>query len=194
MDRLDLDERLKFHAQFEDFKEMYWKLANSSKYKHEDWMLSLLIIKEDLDRDWLKYSKKLSKFITISQLSDIDWESFGKEIKPFLAPSYDSKPKNIGHRAGTEQNPPHTSLTFTSKTSPSVRNIHISGDRAYQSVNGSIFTLDENITKIWQTYYCYLLGKNINKLNDENVEQTEDVKQDFPHPHDNLSDEEDNFC
>ena len=172
MDRLDLDERLKHYAEFEDyFKEMYLKIASSSKYTQGNWEGMLLKIKHDLHADWMKYSSLLGQKVTKEQLAQIDWDNFGKEIKPFLAPSYNPKAKTISFRAGTEKTPPTVSLTFDSKTSPSTRSVYIMGDAAYQSINDSRYNYDENISKVWKTYYCYLLGKIIHTLNEEEIER-----------------------
>ena len=46
-------------------------------------------------------------------------------------------------------------------------------------------------------YFVRYLKKHDSQLLEQikkDVEQTEDIKQGFPHPHDSVSDEEDNFC
>lgn len=156
---LETTEKLILYTNIEDFINACKKhYENTYVYSINDWQKVYDEIKHELLKTWVQTKLKYLDKIHTEDVANIDWNEFGKEIKPYLAPSYYSKPKQIEY--STDKNgAPSVTLTFNSSTSDSFRKVKLYTDNAYQAINReNTYDRDEDITKIWQSYYCELLS------------------------------------
>ena len=171
VNNLTIDEKLKIFANFGQFKEMCKQLEDNSKYKEEPWEPTIQEICKSLKYTWTMTKLKYCDQITVDDLKQIDWSEFGKEIKPYLTPSYNSKPSNVEYRQN-KNGTIDTILTFRSKTGLSYRKLIIPTDIVYQAVNTDVeFLQNEEMTRVWKPYYLELLINSINKTNQKESEE-----------------------
>lgn len=163
---LEDSEKLRLFGDIKQFEEMYNKIATSAKYQAEDWDKMLRACRGTLDIACAEIEKRYGDKITGEDLERVDWDSFCADIKPYLAPSYKTKPDNMEIQQ-TLSGQPAVFLTMSSKTSPSFRTVFINGDHVYQSKNGGKYVPSEEMGKVWKDYRREIIMNYVTSVEQE---------------------------